>query len=302
VARHAMRTSSAPSIGKVLLVGLGSVSVLVATTPQAVAEARLVGANDPVYWNQTSFNGGYVNTPYQWPDITVGRLNYKDENGAPKYCTATVINTESQATLITAAHCLNSGGDAPTTANEGDGAYAGKWHSDFLFIPAYDGTKSTLAGRAPYGAFSWLGASVTYSWYWHENYHDDIGFVRLGLNAANHTPLYEVGGMGYILNEDNSVQRWTYVQGHPLSYNNGVQQRYADGYLDRLVNDTPAKDGDGYEYQKVGDLTQGASGGPWYTGNMEIFTVFSYFYTYQADRMHGSYMNAEAQAALKAEQ
>lgn len=52
------------------------------------------------------------NSPYTYPLTTVGTLFYKKPSGATESCTASVINTGNDNTVVTAGHCLSGAGQS----------------------------------------------------------------------------------------------------------------------------------------------------------------------------------------------
>ncbi|WP_188194946.1 trypsin-like serine peptidase [Nonomuraea sp. SYSU D8015] len=71
-----------------------------------------------------------------------GRLFFVNAAGSGDSCSASVVRSAAGLLVVTAAHCVYS---VP------QGAASGHWHSNFAFVPAYDGQASAERQREPYG-------------------------------------------------------------------------------------------------------------------------------------------------------
>ncbi|TYB67894.1 DUF11 domain-containing protein [Nonomuraea sp. PA05] len=71
-----------------------------------------------------------------------GRLFFVNAAGNGDSCSASVVRSASRLLVVTAAHCVYG---VPA------GAAAGRWHTNFAFVPAYDGRGATVRQREPYG-------------------------------------------------------------------------------------------------------------------------------------------------------
>ncbi|NUP01373.1 MAG: DUF11 domain-containing protein [Streptomyces sp.] len=71
-----------------------------------------------------------------------GRLFYVNASGLDDSCSASVVRSASRLLVVTAAHCVYG---VP------DGAGEGRWHTNFAFVPAYDGRGANARQREPYG-------------------------------------------------------------------------------------------------------------------------------------------------------
>ncbi|MGW2154164.1 trypsin-like serine peptidase [Nonomuraea sp. NPDC001699] len=85
-----------------------------------------------------------VRRPYTAGDNSrvTGRLFFVNATGRDDSCSASVVRSASRLLVITAAHCVYS---SP------DGSATGHWHTNFAFVPAYDGRAATTEQREPYG-------------------------------------------------------------------------------------------------------------------------------------------------------
>ncbi|SDM00291.1 Trypsin-like peptidase domain-containing protein [Nonomuraea maritima] len=91
-------------------------------------------------------DNGYarVERPYTGRDQSrvTGRLFFVNSLGQGDSCSASVVRSASGLLVVTAAHCVYS---VPP------GSAAGRWHTNFAFVPAYDGRADDARRREPYG-------------------------------------------------------------------------------------------------------------------------------------------------------
>ena len=92
--------------------------------------------------------------------LRIGALFVHATNGN-HYCTASVVDSPGQDLLITAAHCLNTGGRGAV------------YRSDVVFVPGY------RDGEAPYGIWTPAKLIVAQQWLTDANPDYDVGFVVL---------------------------------------------------------------------------------------------------------------------------
>ncbi|MFI7612996.1 trypsin-like serine peptidase [Nonomuraea terrae] len=71
-----------------------------------------------------------------------GRLFFVNAFGQGDSCSASVVRSATRLLIVTAAHCVY--GVPP-------GSVIGRWHSNFAFVPAYDGRAESVRRREPYG-------------------------------------------------------------------------------------------------------------------------------------------------------
>lgn len=178
---------------------------------------------------------------------TVGKLYFTVPGQGNFQCSASVIR---KRVIVTAAHCMYSDGVG--------------YHTNWIFIPAFDGSLPTLAAQRPLGTWDWNFAVVPQNWI-------DTGgalpnntdFGVLVLNdqsfdagppisiyqntgklktAVNHLSDTHVTMLGYPCNFDscNIMQRVDSSDGRPAS---------------------PGQGNNAFEYGS--DMTGGSSGGPW---------------------------------------
>lgn len=179
---------------------------------------------------------------------TVGRLEMTDEDGGQYTCSGTVVNSETQDVVLTAAHCVFS----DDTRSE---------MTSITFTPAYDD------GDAPFGVWEaedwWYPEQyVTANDRWLDGLDDDgwmgfdFGYLRLAPNADGQEIEDVVGGQGISFQaETNGVV----LVGYP------AEPSPMDGELQRWCSDSSITYGDGGDPNLGVDCAMGggASGSGW---------------------------------------
>ncbi|MDQ6526051.1 hypothetical protein RB608_20710 [Nocardioides sp. LHD-245] len=176
---------------------------------------------------------------------STGKLFFSE--GASTYvCSAAAVNTPERNLVVTAGHCVNSGGVSGFLG----GCRAGTYFTNFLFVPAYDHR------AAPYG--SWVGThAVTHSeWIQQcDAFARDQAMVAVApLNGRNLVDV--VGGNGLAWNypaREDGVR----IVGWPAEppYD-GQSRQECTGSSTPLPQSTDA--------QLSCPMNQGSSGGPWF--------------------------------------
>lgn len=226
------------------------------------------------------FTSGEITDPGVLPNITHGKLFFRDPGVASYVCSGTVVGAETQNVVWTAGHCVT----------EGDG---GDFYEDFLFVPGYDG------GAAPAGEWSVEYASTTLQWKDNEDFRYDVAALTMAPNGGQE--IEEVVGARGIAFNQAADQTYRSI-GHPAADPfDGKKMRFCDsefGYLDPLMPD-PAP-------MAVGcDMTGGSSGGGWIvqdpvTGEGFVHSVNSYGYEGLEDTMFGPQLGDDALATYVA--
>lgn len=104
-----------------------------------------------------------------------GRLFFVNAEGRGDACSASVVRSAAGLLIVTAAHCVYS---VP------QGATHGRWHTNFAFVPAYDGRAASERQREPYGRWggrrAWkpLGYTGLSGGDWNSTY--DIALIEVG--------------------------------------------------------------------------------------------------------------------------
>ncbi|GAA1534363.1 hypothetical protein GCM10009788_41560 [Nocardioides humi] len=175
---------------------------------------------------------------------STGKLFFRD--GATAYvCSAAAVNTPERNLVVTAGHCVNSGGTRVLLG----GCREGVDYSDFLFVPAYD------QGARPYG--TWVGTAAVTPSEWPQQCDAvarDQGMIRVApLGGRNLVDV--VGGNGLAWNypaREDGVR----VVGWPAQAPYDGESRQECTGSTTLLQQT----GDA---QIACPMTGGASGGPW---------------------------------------
>ncbi|KAB8188265.1 trypsin-like serine protease [Nonomuraea phyllanthi] len=124
-----------------------------------------------------------------------GRLFYVNASGRDDSCSASVVRSAAELLVVTAAHCVY--GVPP-------GSATGQWHTNFAFVPAYDGRADTVRQREPYGRWgarrAWKpdGYTGLSGGDWNSPY--DIALIEVG-KKNDRTLQDAVGAFTPMLNE-----------------------------------------------------------------------------------------------------
>jgi V8-like Glu-specific endopeptidase len=197
-----------------------------------------LGTGDPAveFGSQGVYTAYPVNLYTQmWKDApwrAMGKLYFTNNGGGNSYCTASVVSGNN--IIVTAGHCLYTRGRG--------------WNSNFSFVPA------ERYGAAPYGAFSWSGASVLTGYITNGGRRYDMGLLKLRPNSAGRDVTYYTGWLGRSWN-------YGYTQSlHSFGYASNISTQYtsacaAESFYSAL---------EGTDVLVKGcDMTYGSSGGPW---------------------------------------
>ncbi|HTZ87995.1 MAG TPA: hypothetical protein VMB05_15110 [Solirubrobacteraceae bacterium] len=173
--------------------------------------------------------------PAQYPHRTVGKL-FLHIDGKDRTASAAVVN---RAGILTAAHCVRD-------------PYMGAWATHVAFAPAFDNGVNPAYGLWPIGMMfvrkEWLGPPIDVGY--------DFSFCRVP--PVNGTEIGDLlGWLGVLVNRQD-IRYWN-DHGYPGAaipnfHFNGQQMWNCGGDFSQLVGSTVFKDG---------NLTKGASGGPW---------------------------------------
>ncbi|WP_139559002.1 trypsin-like serine peptidase [Methylotetracoccus oryzae] len=180
------------------------------------------------------------------PYRSVGKLYFSVPGQGDFQCSASVIKNRL---IVTAAHCLYTDGIG--------------WHTNWAFIPGFDGTKAPPANR-PYGTWNWSHATIPTAWVTSAGAlpnNEDFGLLELVDQATPPSAVTRtVGATVGKLNVEIGHLSDTHVTmlGYPCNFDScAIMQR----------NDAGDHRGSGvagstaYEYGS--DMTGGSSGGPW---------------------------------------
>lgn len=190
-------------------------------------------------------------------------------------CSGTAVGSRNESVVITAAHCLNSGGKR------------GRWFGGkSVFVPAY------RYGQRPFGVFPVRWIDTTKQWRANGSENFDVGAMVVGRNEAGKSLGEAVGGAGIAWNLKSS-QTFD-VHGYPA-------EAPFDGETQRICRGTPFLGHDPNSFVTPGPLnlavscglTGGASGGGWTIEGGTLNSVTDYGYFDATSPAFGAYFGKE---------
>ncbi len=190
-------------------------------------------------------------------------------------CSGTSVHSRNQSVVVTAGHCINSGGKQ------------GRWFTGRMaFVPAY------RYGQRPFGVFPvrWIDTTRQWRASGSENY--DVGAVVVGRNQAGQTLGEAVGGTGIAFNL--KANQTFDVHGYPA-------EAPFDGETQRICRGTRFLGHDASSFAFPGplnlavfcQLTGGASGGGWTIEGDTLNSVTDYGYSDENSPAYGAYFGKE---------
>ncbi|HYH54030.1 MAG TPA: hypothetical protein VD761_07860 [Solirubrobacterales bacterium] len=191
-------------------------------------------------------------------------------------CSGTAVRSGNESVVITAAHCLHSGGRR------------GRWFLDEgVFVPGY------RYGQRPFGVFPIRWIDTTRQWRSSGSRNFDVGAMVVGANQRGQLLTEAVGGAGiaWNLKANQTFDVHGYPAGEPF-----------DGETQRLCDGVPFLGHDASSFLEAGPLnlavtcglTGGASGGGWMIEGGKLNSVTNYGYFDEASPVYGSYFGKEA--------
>lgn len=190
-------------------------------------------------------------------------------------CSGTAVRSRNQSVVVTAGHCLNSGGRR------------GRWFDGkTVFVPAY------RYGQRPFGVFPARWIDTTEQWRANGSENFDVGALVVGPNEAGEKLNEAVGGVGIAF---NLKARQTFdVHGYPA-------EDPFDGETQRICRGTRFLGHDANSFAFPGPLnlavacglTGGASGGGWTIEGDTLNGVTDYGYFDQSSPVFGAYFGKE---------
>jgi V8-like Glu-specific endopeptidase len=190
-------------------------------------------------------------------------------------CSGTAVTSPNESVVVTAGHCVNSGG------------HRGRWYNDrWAFIPAY------RFGQRPFGVFPARWLDTTRQWRRSGSENFDVGAAVVGRNERGETLGEAVGGVGIAWNL--SPRQTFAVHGYPA-------EEPFDGETQRVCPSTPFIGHDPDSFGFIGpvnlavrcDVTGGASGGGWIIDGKKLNGVTDYGYSDETSPDFGAYFGNE---------
>jgi V8-like Glu-specific endopeptidase len=196
-------------------------------------------------------------------------------HGALGRCSGTSVDAPNASVVITAAHCVNSGGPW------------GRWYrDDWVFVPGY------RYGQRPFGVFPAVWLDTTRPWRRSGSENFDVGAAVVARNERGERLADAVGGTGIAW---GLKARQTFdVHGYPAA-------PPFDGETQRLCPQTPFLGHDPQSFLTPGplnlavdcDVTGGASGGGWTIRGDVLNGVTNYGYGDDPATDFGAYFGKE---------
>lgn len=191
-------------------------------------------------------------------------------------CSGTSVNAPNYSVVMTAGHCIYSGGPL------------GFW-LDFgsVFVPAY------RYGQRPFGVFPVKWIDTTRQWRISGSENFDIGAAVVGRNEKGQLLAKAVGGTGIA---------WGLKAAQVFDVHGYPAEEPFDGETQRICSGTPFLGHDADSFLTPGPLnlavdcnvTGGASGGGWTIRNGVLNSVTDYGYPDDARTDFGAYFGKEA--------
>jgi hypothetical protein len=190
-------------------------------------------------------------------------------------CSGTAVRSRNESVVVTAAHCLNSGGRG------------GRWFTGrMVFIPAY------RYGQRPFGVFPARWIDTTRQWRADGSENYDVGAIVVGRNEAGEKLEKAVGGAGIAFNQ--KADQTFDVHGYPA-------EAPFDGETQRICRGTRFLGHDASSFFFRGplnlavacQLNGGASGGGWTIAGDTLNSVTNYGYFDETSPVYGAYFGKE---------
>jgi V8-like Glu-specific endopeptidase len=190
-------------------------------------------------------------------------------------CSGTAVRSRNESVVVTAGHCLNSGGKR------------GRWfQGPAVFVPAY------RYGQRPFGVFPARWIDTTKQWRASASENFDVGAMVVGRNEAGDKLVDAVGGAGIA---------WNLKAGQTFDVHGYPAEAPFDGETQRICRGTPFLGHDANSFLFAGPLnlavscglTGGASGGGWTIEGGTLNGVTDYGYFDQGSPVYGAYFGKE---------
>jgi hypothetical protein len=268
--------------------GAGSSPVTAAVPGSAVASATI----------NLTYPFPYTRTQNPWPSLyddfpfrTHGKLFFTNAGygGGTFVCSGTSVTSGvggNENLVLTAAHCLNSGGD---------GNNVGTWSDNLLFVP---GRRNSVNLN---GSWGWIDAVIQTNWYTDANIRQDYGFL---ITADNPSTLSDyVGAQGLAWNQSAVQQFWAYGYPAVSPFSGELMMMCTATTAVRAAEAGAGGFAQGEQPLGIGcDMTGGSSGGGWIVwhnllnaGYANSVNSFKYTSPSQPNAMYGPYFDGNFQ-------
>lgn len=211
------------------------------------------------------------------PHSTHGKLLIR-LGGQQASCSATVINTPNESTIVSAAHCVRAGFGK-----------RGIWARRVVFVPAYD------RGRRPFGSFRAARLWVPREFWRYENPNFDVSVIRVRPNERGKVAEV-VGARGWAT--DISRQHRYTVYGYPAGAMRGEVMRTCTSRVHGIRNYSQLLPGPAPS-RIVCDMAAGSSGGGWVYGRGYLNSVIGYANRGRPGILYGPYFGSEVRKLIK---
>ncbi|WP_158888794.1 trypsin-like serine peptidase [Amycolatopsis anabasis] len=201
---------------------------------------------------------------------TAGRVFFTF-GGRKASCSGDAVTSGNKSVVVTAGHCVK---------------YQGSWHTDWVFVPAYDN------GNAPYGQWAARKTLTTPQWEASEDMNYDVGIgVVNQLDGKSLTDVVGSQGIGFNQARNQNMYAFGYPAAAPYD---GSKLIYCSGstFTDFLLT---------RDHAMSCNMTGGSSGGPWFlsfnegAGTGVQASVNSFGYTFLPNYMFGPYFGADVE-------
>ena len=272
----AARMANAKPVG---LLKASGVAPQVATSEQAAGDSVVRTATSST---AVSFSSFELTDTTSFPNRVHGKVFFTRPGAGNFVCSGTVVDAGNRSTVITAGHCVHSGG---------------AWSTNFAFAPGYRSVNG--GGNAPYGVWAASDESAPQPWVDSENLKYDVGAAVIAMNTSGQSLENVVGGRGIVFNQATSQGYRSY--GYPAQATSahsfdGTRLWACDSSPPIADSPTTAS---GPNTLGIGcDMTAGSSGGGWVTNPSSGYLngVNSYKYTSQPNMMYGPYFGSTIQS------
>ncbi len=193
------------------MIAMASIALSLNSTAQSQT-TRAYTAND--------YTHDYVRgDPYAFPHSAMGTVFAKWPDGTTRRCSGSVYNSPRGNVVVTAGHCLNSGGTNGS---------AGRWHSDVRFVPARN---MTVLNVYPYGVWYASQLWTSTGWSQYSDKHFDWAAFAVPTNASGQRLQDVVGALGWSFGHDSTVMRGKQMMsaGYPGNRDGGRRMWYCTG-------------------------------------------------------------------------